>query len=107
MISFIKVQDGTQVQIKSVTLEKYVCAESGGGTDLSVTRDVASSWETFTVRCLPNFFLFNLISANGSCMISRFTFRSHFFEHIKYIATPCEYNYILFSAAEIQCVVLV
>lgn len=84
-----------------------MCAESGGGTDVSVTRDVASSWETFTVRCLPNFFLFNLISANGSCMISRFTFRSHFFEHIKYIVTPCEYNYILFSAAEIQCVVLV
>lgn len=41
--------DGTQVQIKSVTLEKYVCAESGGGTDVSVTRDVASSWETFTL----------------------------------------------------------
>ena len=46
----IEMQDGTQVQFKSVTLQKYVCAESGGGMDISVDRDDASSWETFTVR---------------------------------------------------------
>lgn len=42
-------QDGTQVNFKSVKLQKYVCAENGGGTDISVDRDAASSWETFTV----------------------------------------------------------
>ncbi|WRX07901.1 Glycoside hydrolase [Theobroma cacao] len=41
--------DGTQVQFKSVTLQKYVCAENGGGMDVSVNRDAASSWETFTL----------------------------------------------------------
>ncbi|KAH0996115.1 hypothetical protein GBA52_019979 [Prunus armeniaca] len=41
--------DGTQVQLKSVTLEKYVSAENGGGMNVSVSRDVASSWETFTL----------------------------------------------------------
>ncbi|KAJ4714507.1 Glucan 1,3-beta-glucosidase [Melia azedarach] len=40
--------DGTQVQLKSVTLQKYVCAEFGGGADVSVNRDAASLWETFT-----------------------------------------------------------
>ncbi|KAM1426867.1 hypothetical protein PS1_019351 [Malus domestica] len=39
--------DGTQVQLKSVTLEKYVSAENGGGMNVSVDRDIASSWETF------------------------------------------------------------
>ncbi|XP_040945600.1 probable glucan 1,3-beta-glucosidase A [Gossypium hirsutum] len=39
--------DGTQVQFKSVTLQKYVSAENGGGMDISVDRDDASSWETF------------------------------------------------------------
>lgn len=41
--------DGTQVQLKSVTLQKYVSAEYGGGTDVSVDRDTPSSWETFTL----------------------------------------------------------
>ncbi|TYH79200.1 hypothetical protein ES332_D03G046600v1 [Gossypium tomentosum] len=41
--------DGTQVQFKSVTLQKYVSAENGGGMDISVDRDDASSWETFTL----------------------------------------------------------
>ncbi|XP_022740167.1 probable glucan 1,3-beta-glucosidase A isoform X3 [Durio zibethinus] len=41
--------DGTQVQFKSVTLQKYVCAENGGGMDISVNRDAASSWETLTL----------------------------------------------------------
>ncbi|KAH7566864.1 hypothetical protein JRO89_XS08G0246200 [Xanthoceras sorbifolium] len=51
--------DGTQVQFKSVTLQKYVCAENGGGMDVSVNRDVASSWETFTDR---NFTILSLAS---------------------------------------------
>ncbi|KAE8715808.1 Basic helix-loop-helix DNA-binding superfamily protein, putative isoform 1 [Hibiscus syriacus] len=41
--------DGTQVQFKSETLQKYVSAENGGGMDISVNRDEASSWETFTL----------------------------------------------------------
>ncbi|XP_031256224.1 probable glucan 1,3-beta-glucosidase A isoform X2 [Pistacia vera] len=41
--------DGTQVQFKSVTLQKYVSAENGGGMGVSVDRDVAFSWETFTL----------------------------------------------------------
>ncbi|PRQ31868.1 putative fascin, glycoside hydrolase superfamily [Rosa chinensis] len=43
--------DGTVVQLKSVTLDKYVFAENGGGANVSVSRDVASSWETLRVRC--------------------------------------------------------
>ncbi|KAK1302147.1 hypothetical protein QJS10_CPB12g01458 [Acorus calamus] len=39
--------DGTQVQFKSVSLQKYISAENGGGGNVSVDRDVASSWETF------------------------------------------------------------
>ncbi|OWM82176.1 hypothetical protein CDL15_Pgr001750 [Punica granatum] len=41
--------DGTQVQFKSSTLQKYVCAENGGGMAVTVSRDAASSWETFTL----------------------------------------------------------
>lgn len=44
-------QDGTEVQFKSVTLQKYVSAENGGGMNVTVSRDVASSWESFKVRC--------------------------------------------------------
>ncbi|XP_027336917.1 probable glucan 1,3-beta-glucosidase A [Abrus precatorius] len=39
--------DGTEVQFKSVTLQKYVSAENGGGMNVTVNRDVSSSWETF------------------------------------------------------------
>ncbi|KAL5539683.1 hypothetical protein UlMin_042941 [Ulmus minor] len=39
--------DGTEVQFKSVTLQKYVSAENGGGMNVTVDRDVPSSWETF------------------------------------------------------------
>ncbi|KAE8700080.1 transcription factor bHLH96-like [Hibiscus syriacus] len=41
--------DGTEVTFKSVKLKKFVCAENGGGMDISVNRDSASSWETFTL----------------------------------------------------------
>lgn len=39
--------DGTQVQLKSVALQKYVSAGGGGGGSVTVDQDVASSWETF------------------------------------------------------------
>lgn len=38
------------MQFKSVTLQKYVSAENGGGMNVRVDRDVPSSWETFRVR---------------------------------------------------------
>ncbi|KAI3874376.1 hypothetical protein MKX03_025848 [Papaver bracteatum] len=41
--------DGTQVQLKSVSLNKYVTAQDGGGQSVSVDREVPSSWETFRV----------------------------------------------------------
>lgn len=44
-----RVQDGTQVQLKSVALQKYVSAADGGGGNVTIDRDVASSWETFKV----------------------------------------------------------
>ncbi|XP_040363658.1 uncharacterized protein LOC112173299 [Rosa chinensis] len=44
--------DGTVVQLKSVTLDKYVFAENGGGANVSVSRDVASSWETLRIGCI-------------------------------------------------------
>lgn len=39
--------DGTVVQLKSVTSQKYVSAENGGGMNITVDRDIPSSWETF------------------------------------------------------------
>ncbi|KAL5701238.1 hypothetical protein ACHQM5_026599 [Ranunculus cassubicifolius] len=41
--------DGTKVQFKSVTLQKYIVAENGGGSILSVDRSSASAWETFSL----------------------------------------------------------
>ncbi|KAJ4965013.1 hypothetical protein NE237_016862 [Protea cynaroides] len=38
--------DGTQVQFKSVALQKYVSAENGGGQVVTVDKNVPSSWET-------------------------------------------------------------
>lgn len=37
-----------------MTFDKYVSAENGGGANVSVSRDVASSWETLRVRCSVN-----------------------------------------------------
>lgn len=53
-------QDGTEVQFKSVTLQKYVSSENGGGMNVSVDKDIPSSWETFRVRCLIMFLIFAL-----------------------------------------------
>ncbi|KAF6149181.1 hypothetical protein GIB67_026037 [Kingdonia uniflora] len=40
-------EDGTQVQLKSVKLGKYLCAELGGGTIIVANRTSTSGWETF------------------------------------------------------------
>ncbi|OAY85303.1 putative glucan 1,3-beta-glucosidase A, partial [Ananas comosus] len=60
-------RDGTQVQFKSVVLQKFVSAAGGGGSNVMVDRDIASSWETFKLwrvsdkefqfRCLNGQFL--------------------------------------------------
>ncbi|THG01743.1 hypothetical protein TEA_025008 [Camellia sinensis var. sinensis] len=39
--------DGTELQFKSVTVGKYLCAEQGGGTIIVANRTSASGWETF------------------------------------------------------------
>ncbi|ERM95364.1 hypothetical protein AMTR_s00008p00195760 [Amborella trichopoda] len=39
--------DGTKVQFKSTSLQKYVSAFNGGGQNVTFDRDIASSWETF------------------------------------------------------------
>ncbi|PSR99998.1 Glucan 1,3-beta-glucosidase like [Actinidia chinensis var. chinensis] len=39
--------DGTGLQFKSVTVGKYLCAETGGGTIIVTNRTAASGWETF------------------------------------------------------------
>nr|GMD85091.1 probable glucan 1,3-beta-glucosidase A [Ipomoea batatas] len=39
--------DGTQVQLRSTMLNKYVAAENGGGSNLVANRASASGWETF------------------------------------------------------------
>ncbi|KAF7839978.1 putative glucan 1,3-beta-glucosidase A [Senna tora] len=39
--------DGTQIQVKSTKLQKFLVAENGGGTDVLANRDSASGWETF------------------------------------------------------------
>ncbi|KAK9990200.1 hypothetical protein SO802_025185 [Lithocarpus litseifolius] len=39
--------DGTQVQLMSTKLQKYLSAESGGGTIVVANRTSASGWETF------------------------------------------------------------
>nr|GMC77004.1 probable glucan 1,3-beta-glucosidase A [Ipomoea batatas] len=41
--------DGTTLQFKSVTVGKYLCAESGGGTILVANSTDASEWETFSL----------------------------------------------------------
>jgi hypothetical protein len=48
------------VQFKSLTLQKYVSADNGGGMNVTVDRDVPSSWETFKVRRLFCFCFFGI-----------------------------------------------
>ncbi|KAJ4776127.1 hypothetical protein LUZ62_060384 [Rhynchospora pubera] len=68
--------DGTQVQLKSVTLQKYISAVGGGGSNVTVDRDSASTWETFKLwRVSENQFQFRtlqgqfLSSANDNGLI--------------------------------------
>ncbi|XP_075497576.1 putative glucan 1,3-beta-glucosidase A [Primulina tabacum] len=55
--------DGSQVQIKSTSLNMYLCAESGGGSILVANRTAASGWETFRLWRIDertfNFRVFN------------------------------------------------
>ncbi|CAN1236083.1 Glucan 1,3-beta-glucosidase [Linum grandiflorum] len=39
--------DGTELQLKSVTVGKYLCAENGGGSIVVANRTSASGWESF------------------------------------------------------------
>ncbi|PWA46151.1 actin cross-linking, Fascin, Glycoside hydrolase [Artemisia annua] len=39
--------DGDQLQLKSVTIDRYLAAELGGGTNIVANRSSASGWETF------------------------------------------------------------
>ncbi|KAJ8762685.1 hypothetical protein K2173_011165 [Erythroxylum novogranatense] len=41
--------DGTELQFRSVKFNRYLCAESGGGSLLVANRLSASTWETFKV----------------------------------------------------------
>ncbi|KAG7973940.1 hypothetical protein I3843_06G021100 [Carya illinoinensis] len=41
--------DGAQPLFKSVATGKYLCAETGGGTNIVANRTVGSAWETFTL----------------------------------------------------------
>lgn len=59
-------QDGTQVQFRSVALQKYMSAENGGGMGVTVDRDVPSSWETFRVRYYFDFSFFFSLSSLGN-----------------------------------------
>ncbi|XP_038705164.1 uncharacterized protein LOC120001023 [Tripterygium wilfordii] len=39
--------EGTRLQLKSVTVNKYLCAEDGGGTNIVANRASPSDWETY------------------------------------------------------------
>ncbi|XP_020255933.1 uncharacterized protein LOC109832881 [Asparagus officinalis] len=98
--------DGTQVQFKSMTLQKYVSADNGGGMNVTVDRDVPSTWETlkiwrvseneFQFRCVGGQFLTltgegNLISATAGSPSVNETF---------YVELAC--IFVRWSKSEIQ-----
>ncbi|XP_027179994.1 probable glucan 1,3-beta-glucosidase A [Coffea eugenioides] len=64
--------DGTEVQLKSVMLQKYVSADNGGGMNVTVDRDTPLSWETFRLwRVSESIFQFRtsqgqFLTCNGS-----------------------------------------
>ncbi|KDP32695.1 hypothetical protein JCGZ_11987 [Jatropha curcas] len=72
--------DGTEVQLKSVTVGKYLCAELGGGTLIVANRTSASGWETFRLwrinattfnfRVFNNRFMGLDAKSNGANIIS-------------------------------------
>ena len=56
-------QDGTQLQLRSMTQNAFVAAENGGGATLVANRASASSWETFKLwRIDKNTFNFKVFS---------------------------------------------
>ncbi|CAA6664438.1 unnamed protein product [Spirodela intermedia] len=55
--------DGTQVQLKSTAVGKYLCAEGGGGSVIVANRSSASGWETFKLwRVNSTHFQFRVFS---------------------------------------------
>ncbi|XP_028763803.1 probable glucan 1,3-beta-glucosidase A [Neltuma alba] len=55
--------DGTQVQLKSTKLQKFLVAENGGGANVLANRDSASGWETFRLwRVSDSTFNFRVFS---------------------------------------------
>ncbi|KAL3514083.1 hypothetical protein ACH5RR_026800 [Cinchona calisaya] len=72
--------DGTGLQFKSVTVEKYLAAETGGGTVIVANRTSASGWETFKLWRINestfNFRVFNKqfvglnTAANGTDLVA-------------------------------------
>ncbi|KAG6472067.1 hypothetical protein ZIOFF_069522 [Zingiber officinale] len=56
--------DGTEVQLKSVLLQKYVSVVDGGGGNVTVDRDVASAWETFKEALKTS--VLQLLTSKGS-----------------------------------------
>ncbi|XVF15150.1 hypothetical protein REPUB_Repub09cG0125000 [Reevesia pubescens] len=55
--------DGTQVQFLSTKLNKYLCAENGGGTVVVANRPSASLWETFRLwRVNESYFNFRVFN---------------------------------------------
>ncbi|KAK4264888.1 hypothetical protein QN277_026009 [Acacia crassicarpa] len=55
--------DGTQVQLKSTKLQKFLVAENGGGDNVLANRDSASGWETFRIwRVSDSTFNFRVFS---------------------------------------------
>ncbi|EEF28294.1 conserved hypothetical protein [Ricinus communis] len=54
--------DGTRVQFFSIKLQRYLCAENAGGTNLVANRINADTWETFALwRINENFFYLRLV----------------------------------------------
>lgn len=47
------------MHFKSVRLNKYLCAENGGGSTLVANRRTPRSWETFRVSFLVSCFFFS------------------------------------------------
>ncbi|KAJ4715680.1 Glucan 1,3-beta-glucosidase [Melia azedarach] len=63
--------DGTKVQLMSTKLQKYLCAENGGGTIVVANRSSASAWETFRLwRINETFFNFRV---NNKQFFGRFS----------------------------------
>ncbi|KAH7290562.1 hypothetical protein KP509_30G053800 [Ceratopteris richardii] len=56
-------QDGSQIQFRSVTLNKFMSAEGGGGGKIMINRQVGSDWETFKVwRHADNVYSFRVFN---------------------------------------------